>query len=245
MCSTRSICSCVIGLAVAVTLWAVVLHVSATRDAPAADSVRAPANIARDAASSGESPPSRALAVPATPPLSPDERDTVEWAQSRFSLVGLDLPDVEITFHDDTQYCGGLAGIYRGNHHHRRIRICVPDWGTFGSALHRQRTLVHELAHAWEQANLDDHGRMQLLRILGAEDWYAPEAAWEQRGAERFAETIVWGLYDQLRRPTLIDVSCQDLHGDFRAITGKRALGPLEKVCELGAPSSDVTREGL
>ena len=71
------------------------------------------------------------------------------------------------------------------------------------------------------------------MEIVDAQDWYAPESAWKQRGAERFAETIVWGRWDQRRRPTLIDVSCRELHADFRSITGSTAPGPLEQICAL------------
>lgn len=167
--------------------------------------------------------------------LADAERDLVEWAHARFELVDLDLPPVDISFHENTEPCDGSDGIYRNEGDRPRVRVCIPDRGTFASDLERQRTLVHELAHAWEQANLDDASRQGLLETLDADGWYAPDSAWDERGAERFAETIVWGLYDQLRRPTLIDVPCRELHADFRTITGHTAPGPLERVCTLDA----------
>jgi hypothetical protein len=167
--------------------------------------------------------------------LTPAERDLVKWAWDRSALVGLDLPLVEVSFHDDDQPCNGSQGVYYSNDGRPRVLVCIPDSGTFASKLQRQRTLVHELAHAWEQANLDDAERKALLEILDAEDWYAPESAWEERGAERFAETIVWGLYDQLRRPTLIDVPCRELHADLQSITGHTAPGPVERLCIIDA----------
>lgn len=165
--------------------------------------------------------------------LSADELQLLAWAEDRFELVGLELPPVEVSFHDDTRPCGGHNGLYQGPTGAATVLVCVPDRDTAAFDLQRQRTLVHELAHAWEQANLDDATRRELLPILDAESWYAPTSDWDQRGAERFAETIVWGLYDQLRRPALIDVSCRELHADFLAITGTTAPGPLELVCRL------------
>lgn len=166
--------------------------------------------------------------------LTADEQATVAWVRSRFAAAGLDLPDVGISFHDRTEPCKGNQGLYIGGGRRPAVRVCVADHGTLATTQHRRRTLTHELAHVWEQANLDDGDRAELLPVLDVEGWYSPDAAWDERGAERLAETIVWGLYDQLHRPTLIEGSCPDLHADFRLITGRRALGPLEAFCELG-----------
>lgn len=174
-------------------------------------------------------------------PLASDERELVAWASARFALVGLDVPDVDIRFHDDTTVCGGDHGRYQSAGDRRRIDVCVADTGSFASHLHRQRTLVHELAHAWDHANLDDAGRTELLDLLGVSAWYAPDAEWDQRGVERFAETITWALYDQLRRPVLVDLSCRDLHVVFHATTGKVAPGPLEPVCDLPEPPTSIS----
>ena len=171
---------------------------------------------------------------PVSVELTPDEANLVRWATDRFALVGLDLPAVEMSFHGEREPCEGNQGIYQDDGR-ARVLVCIPDYGTFASNLLRQRTLVHELAHAWEQANLDDAERQALLEILDADDWYGPEATWEERGAERFAETIVWGLYDQVRRPTLIDTACAEVHADFREITGHLAPGPTNGGCSIDA----------
>jgi hypothetical protein len=163
--------------------------------------------------------------------LTPAERELVKWVTGRFALVGLDIPEVDVSFHDNSSACEFHDGIYHGDGGHHRVLVCIPDRGTFASNLERQRTLVHELAHVWEQAKLHDAGRRSLLSVLDAEDWYGTDVAWEDRGAERFAETIVWGLYDQLRRPTLIDAPCAELHADFHSITGHTAPSPVAVGC--------------
>lgn len=70
----------------------------------------------------------------------------------------------------------------------------------------------------------------KFLVVRDAQAWLTSELSCEERGAERFAESIVFGLYDQLRRPTLIDVSSAELHATFQSITGHPALGPIEPV---------------
>lgn len=165
--------------------------------------------------------------------LTIEEQELVNWAFARFAQVGMELPPVAISFHDDTDACGGARGRFRGSGDDRTVIVCVLDAGTFATRLERQRTLVHELAHAWDHANLDDDTRRHLLPIVDAHDWFASDADWDARGIERFAETIVWGLYDQLRRPVLIDASCGELHADFLVITGTSPPGPLERVCHL------------
>lgn len=163
--------------------------------------------------------------------LTPAERQLVNWATERFALIGIDLPDVEVSFHDDAEACDWNEGIYYRDDGVHRAQICIPDQGTFASDLHRRRTVIHELAHAWAEANLDDADRQRLLSVLDAKAWSTSDLAWKDRGSERFAETIVWGLYDQLRRPTLIDVSCAELNSDFQLITGHTPLGPVHPVC--------------
>lgn len=165
--------------------------------------------------------------------LSAADLQTVRWAIGRFLLIGLQVPDVEIAFHPSSEDCGWNEGRYRSDGETRRIDVCVPDHGTFHSELQRRRTVVHELAHAWDDVNLTDVDRDALLSVLGAHDWYGSNLDWRARGVERFAETIVWGLYDQRRRPTKIEVPCADLHQAFVEITGHEPLGPIEAVCDL------------
>jgi hypothetical protein len=177
----------------------------------------------------------------ADPSLSTSELETLRWVAGRFSLVDLEVPDVEIAFHPSSEDCGWNDGRYRSDGHTRLVDICVPDHGTFASDLHRRRTLVHELAHAWDDVNLTDDDRSSLLSVVGGDAWYDTDVDWGARGAERFAETIVWGLYDQRRRPTKVDVPCADLHRAFVEITGHEPPGPLEPICDLSRTGRSLT----
>lgn len=203
------------------------------------DDVGATALGGLDSHSVAASAPAGPTSLGTTTPLTIEEQELVGWAHARFAMVGIELPPVDISFHDETDACGGVNGRFRGSGESRTVLVCVRDAGTSASRLERQRTLVHELAHAWDHANLDDEARRRLLPVVDAHGWYAADADWDERGIERFAETMVWGLYDQLRRPVLIDVSCGELHADFLVITGTTAPGPLERVCQQSPSRSD------
>jgi hypothetical protein len=174
--------------------------------------------------------------------LAPAERVLVQSVIDGFTLVGLELPDVDVHFYDDKGPCDGHEGIFRGDHVTPRLHICVADRGTAASDLWRRRTLIHEFAHAWDHANLQDKDRSGLLAMLEAERWFSNESAWADRGGERFAETIVWGLYDQLRRPVKIDVSCRELNADFQHITGQAPLGPVREGCMWATSKQSIDR---
>jgi len=66
-------------------------------------------------------------------------------------------------------------------------------------------------------------GTGNSVRVSGIEVWKMGD------------ETIVWGLYDQLRRPTLVDTACAKVHADFREITGHLAPGPTSGACSIDA----------
>lgn len=164
---------------------------------------------------------------------SPSQRDAIDWAHRRFELAGLELPATEITFYPTTESCEYAEGLYEQVDGRHILSICVPEGDTAARTLLRRRTVAHELAHAWEHETLDAGDREHLMTLLETDVWYSADAAWKDRGGERLAETIVWGLYDQRRRPVRIDQPCNELHRDFIAITGRLALGPFDNHCSL------------
>jgi hypothetical protein len=180
-----------------------------------------------------DEPATPVVSTPPSHPLTPTEREAVEWARGQFRAAGLDLPAVEIAFSADAADCKGEQGIYRGRSGAHSVTICVPDLQGAGIDHRRRRTLLHELAHAWDHATLTDVDRELLLPVLEATDWYDPDAAWDQRGVERLAETLTWGLLAQKRRPLKIDTRCTAIHLDFITITGSDVLGPIDLICQI------------
>ena len=174
-------------------------------------------------------PPANADTTPVS--YSAPEQDAIDWAVSRFEMIGLELPEAEINFYPTAESCHHSDGLYEQIDGRHVLSICVRDGNSHHQTMFRRRTIAHELAHAWEHENLDEQDREELMALLDTEVWYSADVAWKDRGGERLAETIVWGLFDQRNRPVLIDQPCHELHRDFIAITGQNALGPIENYC--------------
>lgn len=165
--------------------------------------------------------------TPVAEPLTDEQQALVDWAIGRFALAGLELPELTVRFDPSRQLCGGAEGLYRRSPTEGRVvTVCAPDFDTFAAQLQARRTLLHELGHAWDFANLSDEDRLEVGRILGAEQWLAYEAAWEDRGVERFAETFVFALLDQPRRVLEVSLECTILLEAFGTATGAEPLGP-------------------
>lgn len=115
-----------------------------------------------------------------------DVSERVEWAAGRFAAAGLELPEIEMYIHSDDAVCHGADGLTRMSGRPIRIDVCNP---------HRL-ILLHELAHAWDAVALDDTTRRAFMEILGLGVWNDRSVPWKERGVERLAEVMVWGLHE-------------------------------------------------
>jgi len=114
----------------------------------------------------------------------PDQMRTVEWAIDRFRVAGLTLPQLDVTYHGDPAGCAGNSGLYAVGH----LDVC-----TGGKASsYARKTIVHELAHAWIDANVSAAGRSEFMRSRGLESWNDGGTPWGLRGSEQAAEVITW-----------------------------------------------------
>ncbi len=108
----------------------------------------------------------------------------VDHALARFDRAGLALPsELRIEFVDDPARCAGYGGVYLPAE--IIVRLCRPS----------QRTLLHELAHAWVETTLDATQRQAFLELRGLDTW-VDGPAWDGRGAEHAAEIVMWALLD-------------------------------------------------
>jgi len=180
-------------------------------------------------AGSGATGPGATGSGPAGRDVSAAEADIIAWAAGRFELAGLTLPMVEVSFSADEADCGGHEGLYRRRDGAHFVTVCTPDDHPTADD-YRRRTLIHELAHAWDQSSLTSADRDGLLPVLDVEGWYEADA-WGERGIERLAETFVFGLLDEPRRVLLIAADCADVYADFVGITGSAPIGPIPPIC--------------
>lgn len=118
-----------------------------------------------------------------------EQTELVTEAIAQFEDAGLDLPPLEIEFHDDDARCKGFEGIHRPAPRDQlveadRILMC-----------NRMKIiLLHELAHAWKHHNLSEETRAAFAEHWDLDNWNDMAAAWGDRAVERAAHTIAFTL---------------------------------------------------
>ncbi len=136
---------------------------------------------------------------------SEEEAKMVDWAIQRYLDVGLQLPDLEISF---PATCGGKAGRYLVGQ--EQIELCRP---------HR-KLVLHEFAHAWDDTatNVD---RDAFVELRGLDNWY--EQAGERShgtGGEQLALIVAWGLMDVDITARISEFPGQSVDEQPRYLTG-------------------------
>jgi hypothetical protein len=161
----------------------------------------------------------QALITSASPPRievlhgTPAQRAMVTWALERFERAGLPLPPMQIVFHEDIRDCQGHVGLYWAEL--RRLDMCVYHVDSLA-----KRTILHELAHAWDGFVLREPTRRDFLHLRQLQTWASQGVAWELRGQEQTAEVIAWGLMDQPLYLTIPNNRPDELHAAFELLTG-------------------------
>jgi hypothetical protein len=142
---------------------------------------------------------------------SPEQLDLVRWAVSRFEDRGLSLPALEVRFHADRSGCGEHLGYYRAG----GVDLC----GTMVNLMTR-RNLLHEMAHAWVEANLGPEQRERFLQVRGLSSWNGGAVPWRERGFEHAAEILAWHLGDRVLTATVPDNAPEQLEAAVAALLG-------------------------
>lgn len=122
-------------------------------------------------------------------PATEQQVASVAEAARAFKTAGLALPDVEVAFSNDERHCNGHLGLFQSARRPWRITICsdldfVP---------------VHELAHAWIEANIDGSTRSAYVQYRNKRSWNSPQHAWGERGVEDAAFIIQQNLTAQFQ----------------------------------------------
>lgn len=138
-------------------------------------------------------------------------------AVARFTDAGLLLPNLEVEFGDNRDDCGGHFGLFRHGPPPWKIQIC--------SSL--DFVYEHELAHAWERANLTDEVRGEFMRLRGYSTWADNTAPWNERGVEGVAVVIQQGLAG-LPLPAFISSEHENRLEAYALLTGRPAPRLLE-----------------
>jgi hypothetical protein len=144
------------------------------------------------------------------------EERTVDWAMRRFRVGGLEgLPPLEVVLHGSRTACDGYLGLFFAG----RIDLCTG--GLLES--YARKFALHEMAHAWIEANLPDEQLVRFLRIRGIATWNDQRLPWRERGAE----IITWGLGEGEIAPLLpTPVDAETLASLYVLLTGRAPITP-------------------
>lgn len=140
-----------------------------------------------------------------------DDQELLElghWAIDRFESAALSVSAIEIHMHRTSEACGGHRGTF--NPTANRIDVCVAE----------PVVVLHEIAHAWAHENLTREQREAFVAVGGFESWNAPETAWSERGSERAATVIAWGLSEQPHMVVTRDGPLAQRNAQFHMLTG-------------------------
>jgi hypothetical protein len=134
------------------------------------------------------------------------------WAAWRFEIAQLDVPEVEVHFHDDPAGCYGYLGYAKGG----RVDLCT----TLVNVMSR-RALLHEMGHIWLDEHIDASEQARFLELRGLRSWNSRDVPWNLRGYEHGAEVFAWALGERIITPSIPDNEPEKLELAFRMLSGR------------------------
>jgi len=145
------------------------------------------------------------------------EERVIDWSLRRFREAGLDgMPDLEVYLHRSHEGCRNGIGYYLAG----RIDLCTKA----SSEPYQRKYALHEMAHAWTEANTDTAILERFMDIRGIAAWNDRSFDWKQRGTEQAAEIIAWGLGEGVS-PWLPDQpEDRELADLFELLTGRQPI---------------------
>ena len=72
---------------------------------------------------------------------------------------------------------------------------------------YQRKFALHEMAHAWTEANVDAEVLDRFMDVRGIAAWNDRTFDWKQRGTEQVAEIITWGLGEGEIAPLLPEIT--------------------------------------
>jgi hypothetical protein len=148
------------------------------------------------------------------------EERAIDWAIRRYHTAGLDgMPDLEVVLHRSDEGCNGGIGLYYSG----RIDLCTKD----SSEPYQRKFALHEMAHAWTEANVDATALGRFMDVRGIAAWNDRSFVWKERGTEQAAEIITWGLGEGEITPLLPEaVDAPTLSRLYKLLTGREPITP-------------------
>lgn len=163
-------------------------------------------------------------------------------AIQRYVDAGLLLPDLHVVLSTDEADCHGAKGYFAADSSPWQITLCTDDLGI---------VVEHELAHAWERANVDQALRDTFMEHAGYTEWRSHEVPWKERAVEGIAVVIQQGVAG-LPLPPSLGQEARGRLSAFELLTGavdprlvdwlgSRDLGCDERPTTLSASIPDAS----
>ena len=173
-------------------------------------------------------PPAAATDGPSRSNLTPAQERVVDWALALYDEAGLRLPPVDFVAHATVDGCHGFRGYHDVEGGRSTVHLCGSQRRRFAEVL-----TLHELAHAWDRANLTGARRADFLRLRNLDAWRNDSDAWDELGAEHAAEILAWGLRDRPMQVIQIpDAGCDELLEGYVMLVGRPPLHGFTDLCE-------------
>lgn len=140
-----------------------------------------------------------------------DQNQRLEEAIARFEAADLELPVLAVAFSPNRGDCEGHDGLFDSRITPWRVTICSTAAYVY----------EHELAHAWERANLSDEQRQAYMAFRGLASWAESHHSRMERGVEDAAFVIQQGLSVGL--PSKLDEERRSRLAAYELLTGRPA----------------------
>ena len=142
-------------------------------------------------------------AVPAEPVISALDVDADTYAETiaAFEDSGLGAPEFLAHFHTTAEPCSGHRGLHIVTSDGvSTVHVCATHENPLFVESVRERTLMHEAAHAWIRQNVSAEQVAAFMEVRGLTVWEDGSlAAWGELGAEHAAEILTWGMSGETR----------------------------------------------
>ena len=176
----------------------------------------------------------------------PSLNEALRWGFGRFELAGLVVPPIgSATFTVQSEMCEEIRGRYRPTDRGIELELCMddrtacwedPDADPDTCAGHCPEhvpgvlaIVLHEIAHAWLDANVDTIDVDRFLAHVDLDTWRDRDLPWDENGLEHAADTIAWGLMDRdIEMLRIGQPTPEELTEGFRILTGTDPLAKTE-----------------